>query len=345
MIDQPHPSLPVRRHPESRPLRLGFAGVGWIGRHRLNAIASTSLAEVAAIADPVVEAAEDAAANHRGAKVLRSFEELLKEDLDGLVIATPSAMHADQAIAALQQGIPVFCQKPLGRSAYETTAVIAAAKRADRLLGVDLSYRATTGMRRIRHLIQHGELGSIHAIEAVFHNAYGPDKPWFYSKRLAGGGCLLDLGIHLIDLSLWSLNFPKVRSARGWTHQSGRGTTCDHVEDHAAGMIELEGDTSLLLSCSWGSHAGCEADIRVQFYGTKGGACFRNVGGSFYDFIAERYYPDRSRELLSEAPDDWGGRAVLEWVHRLSTSCRFDPGISHLSQVANAIDSLYRRNS
>jgi predicted dehydrogenase len=342
MIENIHSSLPFRRAQETRPLQLGFAGVGWIGRHRLNAIASTSLAEVAVIADPAREIAAEVAAGHRGARVFGTFEELLKQDMDGLVIATPSALHAEQAIAALELGIPVFCQKPLGRNANETAAVIETARRMDRLLGVDLSYRATTGMRRIRHLIHQGELGEITSIEAVFHNAYGPDKPWFYSKKLAGGGCLLDLGIHMIDLAVWCLNYPELRSAHGWTHQSARGDLSDHVDDHAAGLIKFETGTSMLLACSWGSHAGCDAEIRIQFYGTRGGASFRNVGGSFYDFVAERYYPDRSHEVLSEPPDDWGGRAVLEWVQRLAKSPRFDPAISHLSQVAAIIDSLYQ---
>jgi predicted dehydrogenase len=342
MIENTQQPMPLRRAKDSRPLQLGFAGVGWIGRHRLNAIASTSLAEIVAIADPVREAADQVASCHRSARVFDSFEDLLKQDMDGLVIATPSALHASQAIAALDLGIPVFCQKPLGRNAEETAAVIAVARRVDRLLGVDLSYRATMGMRLIHQLVQQGELGNITGIEAVFHNAYGPDKPWFYSKKLAGGGCLLDLGIHLIDLALWCLDYPEVLSARGWTHQSGRGEARDHVDDHAAGLVQFQNGASLSLTCSWGSHAGCEADIRIQFYGTAGGAVFRNVGGSFYDFIAERYFPDRTCQVLAGPPDDWGGRAVLEWVHQLSRSRRFNPEVSHLTQVAGVIDSLYQ---
>ena len=237
------------------PLRLGFAGVGWIGRHRLNALAASGFAQIAAITDPSPAAAGEVAAAHPGAAVADSFEELLEQPLDGLVIATPSALHAAQALAALERGLPVFCQKPLGRNAAETSAVIAAARRADRLLGVDLSYRFTAGMQRIHDLIRAGELGDIIAVEAVFHNAYGPDKPWFYSRAQAGGGCLLDLGIHLVDLALWSLDFPHVLHTQGWTRESSRGEAGNRVEDHAAGLIQLEPNTALQLACSWGSHA------------------------------------------------------------------------------------------
>lgn len=323
--------------------RLGFAGVGWIGRHRLNAVAASGSAEVLAIADLQRETALEVAADCPGATALDSFDELLERDLDGLVIATPSALHASQAIAALERGIAVFCQKPLGRNAAETRAVIRAAKKADRLLGVDLSYRHTAGMKKIRELIRHGELGEILAIEAVFHNAYGPGKPWFYSKELAGGGCLLDLGTHLLDLAMGCIGLPTVARASGWCHESCRGEAGDRVEDHAAGQLVFDQGTCLQLACSWGSHAGCDAEIRLEFFGTCGGVCFRNICGSYYDFVAERYHADRSREMLAGPPDDWGAGAVLEWVDRLGDSPSFNPEISHLTRVAEALDLLYHQ--
>ena len=75
-----------------------------------------------------------------------------------------------------------------------------AAREADRLLGVDLSYRHTEAVRRIKALIDDGRLGDIFAADLVFHNAYGPGKPWFFDKNQSGGGCVIDLGVHLVDL-------------------------------------------------------------------------------------------------------------------------------------------------
>ena len=110
----------------TRP-RLGFLGLGWIGRSRLEALAASGVAEITAQADPAVPDS------------LGSLDDLLATELDGIVIATPSALHAEQAIAALEHGVAVFCQKPLGRTAAEAEAVVEAARRADRLLCVDLS--------------------------------------------------------------------------------------------------------------------------------------------------------------------------------------------------------------
>src|SRR5436190_11978827 len=99
--------------------RLGFLGVGWIGRNRLEAIAKTELAEIVALADPVADMAHKASEHAPDAAVLGTLEEVLDSGVDGVVIATPSALHAEESITALKAGVAVFCQKPLGRDAVE----------------------------------------------------------------------------------------------------------------------------------------------------------------------------------------------------------------------------------
>jgi predicted dehydrogenase len=325
--------------PPRRP-RLGFAGVGWIGRNRLDALAVSGLGEVVAIADTDMAAAAELAGRH--AATATTFAGLLDLDLDGLVIATPSALHAEQACAALAAGLAVFCQKPLARNGAETAIVVAAAQRADRLLGVDFSYRHTAAMAAIRELITRGELGEIHAVEAVFHNAYGPDKPWFYQRSAAGGGCLLDLGIHLVDLALWVLDFPAVRGAHGVLRHHGRRLAAgsDEVEDYAAGIIELESGASIQLACSWGAHAGCDAQIGLRVFGARGGAEFSNINGSFYDFTATQLLTGRSRRPLVAGADAWGGRAATAWLRQLAISPRFREEIREATAVAHTLDLL-----
>ena len=209
----------------ARPLKLGFLGVGWIGRNRMEALAHEDGIEIAAIADPsphiLSEATQFAPASYQAA----DLDDLLQMKLDGIVIATPSALHAEQSIAALNDGAAVFCQKPLGRNAREARSVVDAARAADRLLGLDLSYRHCAAVRAMRERIQSGRLGEIHAVDLVFHNAYGPDKAWFYDLALAGGGCVIDLGVHLVDLALWLLDFPKVVATTSALFAKGRRIT------------------------------------------------------------------------------------------------------------------------
>ncbi len=327
----------------SRP-RLGFLGVGWIGRHRMEAMLKTGAVEAAAIADPSPEMAAEAGKLAPGAALVSTLDDLLDAGVDGVVIATPSAMHAEQSIRALERGAAVFCQKPLGRTAAEARAVIDAARAADRLLAVDLSYRFTEGMRRISELVRSGALGRVYAVDLVFHNAYGPDKAWFYEPALSGGGCVMDLGVHLVDLALWTLVFPQVGNVSSSLLSGGErlaGRT-DRVEDYAVATLELDTGCAVRLACSWRLQAGCDAIISAAFYGTEGGAALSNVGGSFYDFTAE-HYRGTSRETLASPPDEWGGRAAADWAMRLARGEGFDPEAERLADVAAVLDRIYGR--
>jgi predicted dehydrogenase len=324
-------------------LRLGFVGVGWIGRNRMQAILSQDICDVAGIVEPNAELARRACAMASTPIEICSFEKLLASKPDGIVIATPSAMHAEQSVAALERGISVFCQKPLGRTLAETSRVVDAARQADRLLCVDFSYRFVRGVQQIRELVKSGELGDIYRADCVFHNAYGPDKAWFYDPVLSGGGCLIDLGIHLVDLVLWILDWPMVLKVSAQLFSEGTRLTgrTRRIEDYAAASLELASGAVAQLACSWKAHAGTDAVIDFAFYGTKGGARLRNVNGSFFDFVAERFR-STSAQTLSEPPESWGGRAAVAWLGRLSRSNRYTPDASEFANVAAVLDRIYQ---
>jgi len=324
--------------------KLGFLGVGWIGRNRMEVIAQNQVAEIAYISDTVPINAEEALKTAPQAKTANALEEMLTPEIDGIVIATPSALHADQAIAALKAGKAVFCQKPLGRNREETQQVVAAAREANKFLGVDLSYRYTQAMQAVHQVIQSGELGTIYGVELTFHNAYGPDKPWFYDPKLSGGGCVIDLGVHLVDLALWCLNFPEVEKVNSSLFSKGqRITAVDNiVEDYATASINLKTGTHVELTCSWNLPAGQEAIISAVFYGTNGGVAFKNTGGSFYDFVAERYYGTQTQTLCSP-PDEWSGRAGVVWANRVAAGEAYNPEAEEFVKVAEVLDLIYGR--
>ncbi len=328
----------TRRRP-----RVGFLGVGWIGYKRLEAMSRSGLVEIAAIADPSSENVEKSGVLAPEAARMRTLEDLLGADLDAVSIATPSAQHAEQSIAALERGLAVFCQKPLGRDVTEVRLTIEAAKRQNRLLGVDLSYRYTDAMQKIRPLVRSGELGHIFAVDLVFHNAYGPQQPWFYNPKESGGGCVVDLGIHMVDAAFWVLDAPLVgvssRLYQGGQRIKGRAEVC---EDYATARLDLDGGTAINLSCSWNLHAGRDAVIEATFYGTKGGAALRNVNGSFHDFTAE-HFTRTAHQLLSQPPDVWGGGAAVDWAGKLAAGCGYDPAVERQIDVTAALDAIYDR--
>jgi predicted dehydrogenase len=310
----------------------------------MQAIVEADVAHVVAIADPSADMSAEAQKLAPNARIVANLDDILDARVDGVVIATPSALHAEQSIRALSRGVAVFCQKPLGRTAVEAQAAIDAARQADRLLRVDFSYRYTEGMQRIAEIVRGGELGEIFAVDLVFHNAYGPDKDWFYDPAQSGGGCVMDLGVHLVDLALWVLDFPEVTGVSSKLFASGEllGQSRDRVEDYAIATLDLQSGTAVQLACSWRLQAGRDAIISAAFYGTEGGAALRNVDGSFYDFVAERYR-GTARETLATPPDAWGGRAGVDWAKRLAAGARFDADAEKLVAVSRLLDQIYGR--
>ena len=327
----------------ARRPRLGFVGTGWIGRLRLEALAAANIADVCAVYDVYPDAAAAAAALASEVLISDTLAGLNGLQLDGLVVATPSAMHAEQCLQALALGRAVFCQKPLARTQMETRQVVEAARRADKLLAVDFSYRYLAGMELLREIIAGGELGEIFAAELIFHNAYGPDKPWFYDVSSAGGGCVMDLGIHLVDLALYLLGGGEIGQVSSRLLHQGENIEppCTVVEDYATAEFKLN-NTHLRLCCSWHLHAGCDAVIEAHFYGTRGGGLLRNVNGSFYDFEIYRCN-GTDRLLLGGYPDNWGGRALIDWAARLASGSCYNEDIEQVVSVAEIIDRIYHR--
>jgi len=319
--------------------RVGFLGTGWIGRHRMQAMLASGAVQAAAIFDPSPDCLAEAQAIAADAVAVPSYEAMLAMGLDGIVIATPSAQHAAQSIQALQAGAAVFCQKPLSRTAGEARKVVAAARKADRLLGVDLSYRHTRAMKTILELVRSGSLGTVFAVDLTFHNAYGPDKPWFYDRSQSGGGCVIDLGVHLVDLALWTLGFPAVSGVQATLLGGGAPLQPGAVEDYATAHFSA-GGADVRLACSWRLNAGQDAVIEAAFYGTEGGTALRNVGGSFFDFTAD-HFRGTSTTRLVDPPDDWGGGAAIAWARQLGASPIFDPRAEELVCLAEVLDDIY----
>jgi predicted dehydrogenase len=335
----------------NRP-RLGFVGLGWIGLMRMEAVEAAGSAEVAALCEPGAERLEEVAAARPGAARFAAYDDLLAAagdlGLDGVVVATPNALHEAQAVAAFERGLAVFCQKPLALDAAGTERILAAARAADRSLGVDWSYRETDAARELARSVAAGELGEIFAADAVFHNAYGPDKPWCWDAAVSGGGALVDLGVHLVDLVLWLLAAagpaPRLAAVSGTPLRAGRPLAGRGVDDFTTARLELARDgappVALHLATSWNAHAGRDCHFRLDLHGTAASASFHNLDGSFYDFaLALRH--GRDEHILTRESAAWLGRALVTWTQTLATDPRYDPTVALALPVAQAIDAIY----
>lgn len=326
--------------------KLGFIGVGWIGRNRLQAIAERNIAEIKVISEPNNQYREEALEFAPAAEVHDSLESILATDVDGVIIATPSALHAAQSLQGIEVGKAVFCQKPLGRNAEEVKEVVDKAALGNVLLGVDFSYRFTEGIKALKAVLDAGELGEIYGVNLVFHNAYGPDKPWYFDPKLAGGGCVMDLGVHLVDLLVWLFNNPDVSEINSQLFSKGKRieNTEEQVEDYAVAQMLLNDQIAVQLACSWNLPAGLDAVIEVSLYGTRGGVSFRNENGSFYDFTTQRFH-GTSREVISKPGDSWGGKAAIAWAEELAAKGNnFNPEAYQYVKAAEILDGIYKKN-
>jgi predicted dehydrogenase len=325
------------------PPRIGFLGIGWFGLKRLDWVGRTGVASVAAVCDPARDRVARARALATGATVCSSLDQLIDLELDGVVISTPGADYAAQCIECLDWGLPVFCQRPLARSAAETTAVVLEAQGQDCLLDVDLSFRQAVAVEAIRDLAGSGGLGELYRARLCFHNSSATEQAWPQHPRLTGGGCVADLGIHLVDLAVRVMGSPVASVER--RQLSGedphRRPPEDLADDHARALLRLESGAEVQIDCSWSPTLGVDASIEAHFVGTRGEARLRNVNGG-YDFRATHTRGMHTRVLV-EPPDDWAPRALASWARRLGEGAGFDCEAWDMVHLARVVDEIYER--
>ena len=323
--------------------KIGFLGMGWIGRNRFEAVHDSGLAGALAVCDPYSEDIVKYCKDNSLRSVL-SYEELLRGEAEGMVIATPSALHKQHVMHALHEGKAVFCQKPLACSTMDTAEIVALARKNNCLLMVDFSYRYTHAAKKIKQLIDEEELGHVFAANFVFHNAYGPDKRWYYNADLSGGGCVMDLGIHLIDLLQWFFPDAEIDQVHSNLYAKGERIKGSKkvVEDYATVQMVHSNDMTSQCTCSWNISAGKDAIIQMDLFGTKGGASFRNVNGSFYDFKAA-WNKGTKAQVISMPPYEWSGKAILDWTERLAEGNEFNEDAMDYISTAEVIDRIYGR--
>jgi predicted dehydrogenase len=194
------------------------------------------------------------------------------------VLATPTALHVPQAQAALQAGKQVLVQKPLATSAGDARAIVDLAADCRRVLFVDYSYRLLETAEVLRRALP--DIGSVRAVSAAFHNIHGPGtgREWFVNPNLSGGGALIDLGVHMLDMLLWLLQPNEARLERvALDRRPGLG-----VEHNARLELQLD-DIPVTLHVSWDAPLPL-TEINVVLDGAHGQLRWDNVGGSFIHF-------------------------------------------------------------
>jgi predicted dehydrogenase len=267
-----------------RKLRLGIIGAGAIGRRHLNACQACRGVEVTAVCDVDAERTREAAAAFDVPEALAGHRQLLAGDrVDAVSICTPNNTHMSIALAALKAGKHVLCEKPLALNARQARRMVRAAEEAGLLLMTAQSARYSAAAQFVKRLADAGRFGEIYYAKALWLRRSGIPTGWFQDAAQSGGGPLIDLGVHAVDLMWWIMGQPRPVTAFGVTFDrlgsSGQGMgdwgvgynpAAFSVEDMVAALVRFEDGRALGVDISWAAHT---SDLYwLRLFGAKGGA-------------------------------------------------------------------------
>lgn len=289
------------------PIRVGVIGLGFGGETHLKAYRRLPNVEIVALAGLEEDKLAALGAAQQVPNLYRHYEELLaRDDIDAVSVCVPNFLHAPVAIAAFERGMHVLCEKPLARTSAEAETMVRAAIKANRVLKVVFNHRVRGDIQVLKQAIDEGKIGDIYYAKASWMRRHGIPGAgtWFVSKEMAGGGPLIDLGVHVLDMALYLLGEPEVLSVNAATYnqigRSGRGVDKNanksgagnvfEVEDLATAFLRLANGGTLLLESSWATHSSAGDDFGVTLYGTEGGADIQVKNYSWEDTL--RIYTD-----------------------------------------------------
>ena len=277
-------------------IRAGVIGLG-IGRHHIRGYQTHPQVEVVAIADLNEARLDEIGAQFDVAKRYLSGTEMIEQEtLDVVSVATPNSYHKPLTLAALEAGCHVLCEKPMAMNAGEAREMLAAAKAAGKRLMIDFSYRFSAQSQALKAQVDAGVLGEVYFARTLWHRRRGLPRfgGWFGQKAISGGGPLIDLGVHRLDLALWLMGYPRPVWVMGSTYTpiasalaAEQGVDYD-VEDLAVAMITFENGATLEIEASWAANVREHEWMETRLFGTKGGLVQRNLNET-YEFEAEIY--------------------------------------------------------
>ena len=277
----------------SKKLKVGVIGCYGIARSKhIPAIQSVAEAEIVAYCDILLERAEGARdiLGPANAKTYSDYKELLKdEEIDVIHVCTPNLSHAPITVAALKAGKHVMCEKPMATTYKDAKLMCDVAKETGKVFTVGYQYRCQSEPLYLKELCEKGELGEIYFAKAHALRRRGvPTWGVFLNAEEQGGGPLIDIGTHALDMTLWMMDNYKPKSVMGTTYKKlNDNPDCGNnfgpwdpseytVEDSAFGFITMENGATIILESSWALNILEEAEAKCTLCGTKAGADMKN---------------------------------------------------------------------
>lgn len=270
-------------------LRVGVIGVGGIanGKH-MPALSKLPTVEMVAFCDLKKELAAKGAAEYGvpGAKVYTDYQKMLAAGgLDVVHVCTPNNMHSEITVAALEAGNHVMCEKPMAKTSAEARKMVEAAKKSGKKLTIGYQNRYRPDSLYLKKAVENGDLGDVYFAKALaVRRRAVPTWGVFLNEEAQGGGPLIDIGTHALDLTMWIMNNYEPKTVLGTSYKKLRGRknaanawgSWDPakytVEDSAFGFITYKNGATIILETSWALNTLQLGEATCILCGTEGGA-------------------------------------------------------------------------
>ena len=269
--------------------RVGIVGCGGIanGKH-MPALKKLPNAQMAAFCDIIPERAQKACADYGApnAKVYAKYQDLVADStLDVVHVLTPNKSHAPITIAALEAGKHVMCEKPMAKTGKDAQVMLDAARRTGKTLSIGYQNRFSPESLYLKKACEAGKLGEIYFAKAhAIRRRAVPTWGVFLNEEEQGGGPLIDIGTHALDLTMWAMDNYDVRYVAGNVYRKLADTkdaanawgpwdpAAFTVEDSAFGFITMQNGATIVLESSWALNSLDVGEAQTTLCGTKGGA-------------------------------------------------------------------------
>jgi len=272
-----------------RKVKIGIVGAGAIGNLHLNALKTVPEAEVVALCDILGDKLVTVAGEFGIPQKFTDHRKMLKDaDLDAVYVCTPNGKHCEITVNALKAGNCVFCEKPMAINATQGRKMVATAKSARKVLQLGMVLRQSPEAKMLKSFIDKGYLGDIYHIRLTRIRSRGIPGlgGWFTTKSESGGGGLIDVGVHFIDLAMWLANQWKPKRVSAATYAKFGPRMRDYVytgmwagppkfdgvfdvDDYACGMVRFPKNVTMSLETSWA--ANVKPSETMEILGDKGG--------------------------------------------------------------------------
>ena len=341
-----------------KKLKIGIIGCGFVAKeYKLPSLSKLGNVELAAFCDCKLERAQEYARTYgaKDAKTYMNYKEMLKDkSIDAVHIFTPNKLHSTMAIDALEAGKHVMCEKPMAVNAKEARKMYEAAKKADKKLSVGYQVRFRHDYQHLKQICERGDLGEIYFARAyAIRRRAVPTWGAFLNKEEQGGGPLIDIGCHALDLTLWLMDNYKVKSVMGNVyHKLANRRNAPNlwgpwdpdkfqVEDSAFGFITMESGATIIVETSWALNTVDTGEEEVTLCGTEGGASVKQnqilrLNGEKSGELFVSVYRKPAKEVESDTDKE-----ARLWIESISNDTPYIVKPEQTLVVDEVLDAIY----